>query len=66
MSQNQERIEKLKAQLLVLETALSEIGDAQIVDISKGNERATFIDVTKLEKLIRRKEMQILRAGGTL
>jgi len=66
MSQNQTRIYKLKAQLLVLETALSEIGDAQIVDISKGNERAKFIDVETLEKMIRRKEMQILRAGGTL
>ena len=67
MSLNQERIDKLTAQRDRLQQLLDDNADMGLpVDISKGNEHIKMVSAEKVEEMIRKKEMQIMRAGGTL
>ena len=67
MCSNTERIAKLTAERDALQKALDDnIGMGGMIDISKGNERLKMVSPEKLEDMIRRKEMQIIRAGGRL
>jgi len=67
MCLNTKRIAKLTAERDELQKALDDnIGMGGMIDISKGNERLKMVSPEKLEDMIRRKEMQIIRAGGRL
>ena len=67
MCYNTERIVKLTAERDALQKALDDnIVMGGMIDISKGNERLKNVSPDTLESMIRRKEMQIIRAGGTL